>query len=190
MQARKEVEFAQEQRMADLKRAIEVKQRELEQLHQKLALPVDTDILRMKIAKDVEARHRLELETRQGELDRVADQFYEAKRHNEIFKAQIESLKSESEKEMRDLKDKHRQELNELTLENQALLARAEDRRDRDLIRQLRRDIDEHKRRCTDLLGECSDLRKERDLLKLERGELLVKHQRDQEELKNEKRLF
>lgn len=176
--------------MADLKRAIEVKQRELEQLHQKLALPVDTDILRMKIAKDVESRHRLELETRQGELDRVADQFYEAKRQNEIFKAQIESLKSESEKEMRDLKDKHRQELNELTLENQALLARAEDRRDRDLIRQLRRDVDEHKRRCTDLLGECSDLRKERDLLKLERGELLVKHQRDQEELKNEKRLL
>lgn len=30
----------------------------------KLALPVDTDILRMKIAKDMEARHKLELETK------------------------------------------------------------------------------------------------------------------------------
>ena len=50
--------------MIDMKRAIETKQRELEQMHSKLALPVDTDILRMKIAKDMEARHRLELEAK------------------------------------------------------------------------------------------------------------------------------
>jgi hypothetical protein len=50
--------------MGDMKRAIELKQRELEQLHNKMALPVDTDILRMKIAKDMEARHRLELESK------------------------------------------------------------------------------------------------------------------------------
>jgi hypothetical protein len=34
------------------------------------------------------------------------------------LKAQIESVKSESEKEIKDLKDKHRQELQEVTLEN------------------------------------------------------------------------
>jgi hypothetical protein len=39
----------------------------------KMALPVDTDILRMKLAKDMEARHRLELETKQQEYDRLAD---------------------------------------------------------------------------------------------------------------------
>ena len=50
--------------MADMKRAIEMKQRELEQMHQKMSLPVDTDILRMKIAKDMESRHRIELETK------------------------------------------------------------------------------------------------------------------------------
>jgi hypothetical protein len=61
---RKEVEFLQEQRLADMKRAIDAKQRELEAMHAKLTLPVDTDILRMRIAKDMEARHRLELEAR------------------------------------------------------------------------------------------------------------------------------
>lgn len=64
-------------------------------------------------------------------------------------------------------------------------MAKAEDRRDRDLIRQLRREVDEHKRRCTELLGECSDLRKERDLLKLEKGDSQVKHARDLEEARN-----
>jgi FtsZ-binding cell division protein ZapB len=77
-----------------------------------------------------------------------------------------------------------------VTLENQALLAKAEDRRDRDLIRQLRRDVDENKRRCTELLSEAADLRKDRDSVKLERGDLQIKHQREMEELRNQIRLL
>jgi hypothetical protein len=73
-------------------------------------------------------------------------------------------------------------------LENQALLAKAEDRRDRDLIRQLRRETEEHKRRVTDLLTEVSDLRKERDLLKLDKGDSQVKHARELEEARNQAR--
>ncbi len=42
-------------------------------MSQKLALPVDTDILRMKVAKDMEARHRMELEAKQAENDRMAE---------------------------------------------------------------------------------------------------------------------
>jgi regulator of replication initiation timing len=63
-----------------------------------------------------------------------------------------------------------------------------DDRRDRDLIRQLRREVDENKRRATELLSENADIRKERDSLKLERGELSIKHTRDLEELKNSHR--
>ena len=73
-------------------------------------------------------------------------------------------------------------------MENQALLAKAEDRRDRDLIRQLRRETEEHKRRVTDLLTEVSDLRKERDLLKLDKGDSQVKHARELEEARNQAR--
>ena len=47
-----------------MKRGIESKQRELENMTAKMALPVDTDIIRMKLAKDMEARHRLELQTK------------------------------------------------------------------------------------------------------------------------------
>lgn len=77
VQARKELEFLQEQKMNDMKRGIEQKQRELEQMHAKMALPVDTDILRMKIAKDMEQRHRLELEAKHSETERLSEQFYE-----------------------------------------------------------------------------------------------------------------
>lgn len=94
--------------MQEMKRAIEMKQRELENMHNKMSLPVDTDILRMKVAKDMEARHRVEIEAKQQEVDRLAEQYYEARRHNEVLKAQIESVKAESEKEIKDLKEKHR----------------------------------------------------------------------------------
>jgi hypothetical protein len=36
----------------------------MDQMAQKLTLPVDTDILRMKIQKDLEARHRIDIETK------------------------------------------------------------------------------------------------------------------------------
>jgi hypothetical protein len=48
--------------------------------------------------------------------------------------------------------------------------------------------VDEHKLRATELLSENSDLRKERDLLKMEKGEQSIKHSRDLEELKNANR--
>ena len=101
-----------------MKRQIEIKQRDLEGMQNKMSLPVDTDILRMKLSKDMEARHRLEVETKQQECDRLADQYYEQKRQNEVLKAQIEAVKSEAEKEIRDLKDRHKQEAQELALEN------------------------------------------------------------------------
>jgi len=62
--------------------------------------------------------------------------------------------------------------MHEMMLENQALQSRADDKRDRELIRQLRRDLDENKRRITELLTEASDLRRERDFSKMEKNEL------------------
>lgn len=58
---------------------------------QKMQLPVDTDILRMKISKDMEGRHRLELDAKQLECERLSEHYYEAKRQLEVFKAQLDS---------------------------------------------------------------------------------------------------
>jgi hypothetical protein len=57
----------------------------------KISLPIDTDILRMKIQKDIDSRHRVELDSKQQEIDRLAENFYEAKRQQEILKTQIDA---------------------------------------------------------------------------------------------------
>jgi len=75
----------------------------------------------MKIQKDLEARHRIDLEQKINENERLADQFYESKRQLDILRTQFEANKYEQEKDMNDVKDRYKGEINELMLENQSL---------------------------------------------------------------------
>lgn len=104
------------------------------------------------------------------------------------MRTQFDSQKHEHEKELQDIKDKFKGEIQELFLENQTLQQRADDKRDRDLIRQLRRDLDESKRRAQDILQEANQIRRERDTLKLEKNEQFLENQREREEQKNKTR--
>eukprot|EP00347_Sterkiella_histriomuscorum_P015883 403355323 len=187
-QARRDLEITHEQRVSDMKRTIDARQRDIEQMQAKMSLPIDSDIMRMKIQKDIEGRHRIELDQKQQDNERLSEQYYEMKRQVEILKTQLDSNRHEHEKEVIDMKDKHKQEIHEMMLENQALQSRADDKRDRELIRQLRRDLDENKRRITEMLTDSSDLRRERDLAKLEKNELVIQYTKDLEEERNQKR--
>ena len=58
---------------------------------QKMVLPVDTDILRMRIQKDLEAKFRFELESRMQELEKTTDALYESKRQGEVVRTALET---------------------------------------------------------------------------------------------------
>ena len=60
--------------------AVERKQGELDTMAAKMVLPVDADILRMRIQKDLEAKFRFELESRTQELERMSDSLFESRR--------------------------------------------------------------------------------------------------------------
>jgi hypothetical protein len=132
---KKELEGQYEARIGDWRRALEGKQKELDQIASKMVLPIDTDILRMRVTKDIEARFRLELETKSLELDKMTEAYYETKRQLEIVKTSFDSHKYESEKLLTDLRDKQRNEVNELFEENHSLQLRVEESRDRDAVR-------------------------------------------------------
>ena len=124
---KKDLEAQQEERMADWRRALEAKQRELDQIAQKMVLPIDTDILRMRVTKDIEARFRLEIETKTMELEKMTEAYYETKRQFEIVKTSMENQKYESEKIVQELRDKHKSELSEIYEENHSLQLRVEE---------------------------------------------------------------
>ena len=64
MSTRRGLEEQFEQRLTQMAQIVERKQGELDTLAQKMVLPVDSDILRMRIQKDLEAKFRFELESR------------------------------------------------------------------------------------------------------------------------------
>lgn len=65
---------------------------------------------------------------------------------------------------------------------------RVEDQKDRDLVRQLRRDLEEQKRRNGEAFAETNELRKERDDAKMQRNDLLVAHAKEVEDERNQRR--
>ena len=62
--------------------------------------------------------------------------------------------------------------------------------KDRDQSRQLRRDVDDVKRRLCEAQQEAIELRKERDQLKIDKNELLIKNAKDVEEERNLRRVL
>ena len=136
----------------------------------------------------MESRHRVELDQKQYEVDRLGEQYYESKRQLDVVKTQLDTQKHEFEKEVAELKEKSRKEASELMIENQSLQAKADDKKDRELIRQLRRELDSHKRKNQENLSECTELRRDRDLIKLEKNEQFVQFTKDLEEERGSKR--
>ena len=170
--------------------AVERKQGELDTMAAKMVLPVDADILRMRIQKDLEAKFRFELESRTQELERTSDSLFESRRQLEIVKAALEGTRYENDKFVQDLRDRHKSELDEIVQENHSLHLRLEESRDQEQVRKLRRDVDEAKRRISEQSQELIEIRKERDLAKMEKNDLLIKHAKEIEDERTTRRVL
>ena len=116
-----------------MKITLENKQKEIEHLNSKIQLPVDQDILRMRIQKDLENKYRFELDSKAMELDKVSENYFETKRLYEVSKTQLESSKIEYDKLISEMRRRHQEELQELVSDNHSLQLRIEDSsKDRD----------------------------------------------------------
>jgi hypothetical protein len=92
-----------------------------------MQLPVDQDILRMRIQKDLENKYRFEIDSKALELEKVSENYFESRRLAELSRTQVESQKVEYDKVFTDLKRRHQEELHELVADNHALQLRIED---------------------------------------------------------------
>ena len=156
-----------------------------------MQLPVDQDILRMRVQKDLENKYRFDIDSKTMELDKVSESYFETKRLYELAKTQNESQKLEYDKVISDQKRRHSEELADMVSDNHKLQMRIEDAgRDREQQRQLRRDADDLKRRLSESQQEALDLRKQRDQLKIDKNELLIKNAKDVEEERNHRRVL
>ena len=72
----------------------------------------------MRLAKDLEAKYRFELQQKMQQLESTSDSLYEAKRQLELLKIAHESLKLDSEKQQHEMRARTREEINNLAEEN------------------------------------------------------------------------
>lgn len=75
----------------------------------------------MRLQKDIEAKFRFELQNQHQQLEVTTEQLYETKRQLELLKVAHESLKTESDKYVSDLRTRTKEEINELAEENRRL---------------------------------------------------------------------
>ena len=74
-----------------MKAILENKQKEIDHINSKMQLPVDQDILRMRIQKDLENKYRFEIDSKSLELEKVSENYFESKRLYELSKTKVES---------------------------------------------------------------------------------------------------
>ena len=105
---KKDVELQFDNTIRNFKMAIEQKQKELEEVQAKVIPSLDHDMLRIKVINEIEGPHRQAMEQKQQEIDILQSQVYELKRQVELVSSRAENLRFEAEKDVRDLKERHK----------------------------------------------------------------------------------
>ena len=97
-------------------------------------------------------------------------------------------MKFDFQRDIENNKLKYREELQVVLKENEKLQTHIENSKEKELLRQSRRDLEESKRRLEELQKECNDLRKDRDKLKDEKNDMVINFNREVEDERSKKR--
>lgn len=171
-----------------LRHEIERRQKEIEAIQTQAVEPVDMDIFRIKTRKEFEAAHALEVEEKQNTINKLIDERNELKRELQFVNTKHDNMKFDFQRDIESNKLKYREELQVVLKENEKLQSQIENSKEKELLRQARRDLEESKRRLEEIHKECNDLRKDRDKLKDEKNDLIINFNRDVEDERSKKR--
>jgi predicted nucleic acid-binding Zn-ribbon protein len=174
--------------MSRLRQEIDRRQKESEDIQAQSIEPMDMDILRLKVRKEFETSHTIEMDDKQNIINKLKEERDELKRNLEFLNTKHENLKFDSQRDQDSHKMKYKEELQVVIKENQNLQSQIEMSKERDMLRQARRELEEAKRRIEEYQKECNELRKERDNLKDQSNDLVISHNREIEEERSRKR--
>lgn len=177
-----------EAEMERLRQEIERRQREIEDVQATAVEPMDMDIFRLKAKKEFENSHAMEMQERQNIIDQIKQERDELKRNLEFLNTKHDNLKFDSQRDLESSKLKFKEELQMLIKENQNLQSQLQLNKDRENLRQCRRDLEDAKRRMEEYQKECIELRKLKDATKDQMNDLVIQHNREIEAERSRKR--
>eukprot|EP01022_Parablepharisma_sp_SALTPOND_P021277 TRINITY_DN411_c0_g1_i1.p1 TRINITY_DN411_c0_g1~~TRINITY_DN411_c0_g1_i1.p1 ORF type:complete len:1006 (-),score=83.67 TRINITY_DN411_c0_g1_i1:3692-6709(-) len=181
---KKHIEAEYEAQLKHLRGLLEQRERILDEQRTKALLPTDTDMLRAKIAREIEAPYKQKVDTLNQEIDRLESDLSETRRSNALLKSELEANELDYSRQINDLKHKHQGQMADLMAELQLLHEKLDDTRDKEMIRTMKREIEEYKRKSLDAQREAAELRKQRDELKLEKSTVSIEHAKQIEQVR------
>lgn len=142
--------------------------------------------MKNKLAADIELKYKHIIAKKDMEIDSLQDVNFDWKRKHEILITEYDSFKSDSLRDIELIKENHRAEIRELLFKIQLLNDKCETNVDKEAYRNIRQELDSYRKQITDMQNEISSLRKEKDLLSIEKNEvkLSLLKELDQEKLK------
>ncbi len=181
---KKRLEAEYEAQLKHLRGLLEQREKILDEQRTKALLPTDTDMLRAKIAREIEAPYKQKVDMLSQDIDRLESEISDLRRNNALLKSELESKDSDHARQVSELKQKHQAQVADLMSELQAMHERADDTKDKEIIRTLKREVEEYKRKSMDSVREAAELRKQRDELKLEKSTAAIEQARQFEQVR------
>lgn len=105
--------------------------------------------MQRKATSEIQVEMKIQLESKEIEIGRLKDQIFALKRENEMHKNKVETLKLEMERDILQLKERHKSQMREIELELTALERKGENngKGGRELLNEKEREIDDLKKR-------------------------------------------
>ncbi|CAD8186555.1 unnamed protein product [Paramecium pentaurelia] len=169
---------------------IEQKQREIEEIQSRLTPAFDQDMMRIKLLNELDLPHRQQLEQKQLEIEKLNETIYQLKRKIDLELSRVETIQIDKDKEIKLLLEKHKLDMADLQHQITDLTRQVEDNKDRDTIRRLRKDLEEYKLKFNITDTENEELKNERDKIREEKNDIMIKFARQLDTERNDKRQF
>lgn len=107
-QDKKEIEQQFDTTIRNLKSAIEQKQKEIEEVQTKVIPVLDQDMIKIKLINELETPHKLQMEAKSIEIEKLQEETYELKRQLELALTKCEAIQTEREKEIKAFQQKNK----------------------------------------------------------------------------------
>jgi len=173
---------------------LDQRQKTLEELQLRTSSPIgEPDLLKAKMNRFVETPYKQKIDSLNLELEEKDGQISELERQNEFLKKDLENIKTEYEKAIKEMKNKYISQIDSLNFEIHALQNNSDERKDKELMRLIKNDLDETKRKYAeaqkDLLetkNNFTNLQGELELLNQENARLTQENQEINTNAQNE----
>eukprot|EP01022_Parablepharisma_sp_SALTPOND_P019936 TRINITY_DN3502_c0_g1_i1.p2 TRINITY_DN3502_c0_g1~~TRINITY_DN3502_c0_g1_i1.p2 ORF type:complete len:584 (+),score=120.96 TRINITY_DN3502_c0_g1_i1:4852-6603(+) len=129
---------------------LEQRQKTVDEFSTRSATTTDPEILKARIAKTVEAPYKQKLDNLNEEIEQKDFTISELTRENKLLKTDLEATRNDYERQLKNVKQKYLSQIDDLNIEIQELQGKLDDTRDKELVRIIKREKEEYKKKLVE----------------------------------------